>query len=80
MEDTQLREDFAKLALQVLALREVVSRLVSDSARASGDPEAVFQRFSGGADARIDMIRSIPSAEIVRDTVDRILADARQML
>jgi hypothetical protein len=85
MPDDEAREGIAKLLLQHLALRDVVSRLVALEAARSGDPERVLQRFVDGVDARIDTPREgrafrLQHAEIIRIEIDQIISDARKML
>jgi hypothetical protein len=86
MEDKEARKLISELALRVLAMRDVVARLVAYEAQRRDDPDELLRDFAEATETHIaDVSRrrgkpSVIGEEGIRKEVDWIVAAARKML
>ena len=84
MEDTEARAIIKTLTLRVLAMRDVVARLLAYEARRHGDPAELLRDFSEATESRIAQVSSrkpsLASEEGIRKEIDWIVAAAQKML
>lgn len=86
-EIVRLQEERRNQKAQILAIRDVVARLVAYEAYRAPDPEGIYQDVSHASDYRIDRLGAgrdlsqddLKFQEEWRRTVDWIVAAARKM-
>jgi hypothetical protein len=88
MEDKEVREKYALLTARVLAIRDVVARLLAYEAKRWPDPLKLLEDFSEATDSRIHAVtgdRNLSAGamalqETIRKETDWIVALARDSL
>ena len=88
MEDKDARETIALLMARVLAIRDVVARLVAYEAKRWPDPAKLLQDFSEATEIRIHHVtggrdispQTLALQEAIRREVDWIVGAARNSL
>jgi hypothetical protein len=83
--DQALYEELRDLRIQVLAIRDVVARLLAYEADRAADPLALLRNFEEGTMRRMEKISSdsqgaMNVAEKLQTEVDRIIIMARSAL
>jgi hypothetical protein len=86
MEDTDARDQLALLSARVLAIRDVVARLVAYEANRWPDPNKLLRDFSEAVDARLHSLppnddnSMMTLHETIRREVDWIVEAAQSVL